>query len=82
MGSVPHDCSYFSRLLGKRTTEGQVRHAVLPSCANHLHVLRMAHLGIRPTVRGQISVPAFGHEKSPPLGADVQFLASVDRPPF
>ena len=33
-------------------------------------------------VRGQISVPAFGHEKSPPLGADVQFLASVDRPPF
>jgi Transposase DDE domain group 1 len=35
-----------------------------------------------PIVRGQISVPAFGHEKSPPLGADVQFLASVDRPPF
>jgi hypothetical protein len=34
------------------------------------------------SVRGQISVPAFGHEKSPPLGADVQFLASVDRPPF
>jgi hypothetical protein len=33
-------------------------------------------------VRGQISVPAFGHEKSPPLGADVHFLASVDRPPF
>ena len=33
-------------------------------------------------VRGQISVPAFGHEKSPPLRVDVQVLASVDRSPF
>ncbi len=37
---------------------------------------------MRPFVRGQFSVPAFGHEKSPPLGADVQFLSSVGRPPF
>jgi hypothetical protein len=33
-------------------------------------------------VRGQFPVPACGHQKSPPLRADVQVLASVDRPPF
>ena len=28
----------------------------------------------RPVVRGQFSVPAFGHQKSPPLGVSFQFL--------
>ena len=33
-------------------------------------------------VHGHEEVPTGGHQKYPPLGADVQVLASVDRSPF
>jgi len=70
------------RTLAAGRTAGRVRRRLLLACLPRARRNAKTQQGVVKMSVARFQVPAFGHEKSPPLGADVQFLASVDRPPF